>query len=199
MSESTPRADGRTARTDRTRESLVEAHLSLITQGDLKPTGERIAQRAGISLRTLWVSFKDLEALFDASGEAVLAQERNAFRVIDPDLALPSRIEAFCAQRAVLLELIAPHARAAKLREPFSQALRRNRSRHLQLVRDDISRTFVHELAMMTTPSRVATEDGLLTATTWAAWSFLRDDLDRPRAQARAVMKRCVTALLVQP
>lgn len=190
------RTDGRTARTDRTRESIVDAHLSLIRDGDLKPTGERIAERAGISLRTLWVSFKDLEALFEASGVAVLAQERAAHRPIELSMALPERIQAFCNQRAALLDLLAPQARAARIRAPFSQTLRRNLSRHVQLVRQDLAATFAAEFANMPAADRAETEDALLAATTWAAWSFLRDDLDQNNAHATAVMIRSVTALL---
>ena len=67
-----PRIDGRTARATRTRSAIVDAHLALISEGDLKPTGERIAERAGVSLRALWANFKDMEALFAASGERLL-------------------------------------------------------------------------------------------------------------------------------
>ncbi len=190
------RTDGRTARTDRTRESIVDAHLSLIRDGDLKPTGERIAERAGISLRTLWVSFKDLEALFEASGVAVLAQERAAHRPIDLSMSLNGRIEAFCTQRAALLNLLAPQARAARIRAPFSQTLRRNLSRHVQLVRQDLDVTFAAEFATMSLADRAEIQDALLAATTWAAWSFLRDDLGHSNARATAVMIRSVTALL---
>ena len=40
------RVDGRTARAQRTRAAIVEAHLDLIRAGDLRPTGERIAEAA---------------------------------------------------------------------------------------------------------------------------------------------------------
>ena len=33
-----PRIDGRTARATRTRTAIVDAHLALISEGDLKPT-----------------------------------------------------------------------------------------------------------------------------------------------------------------
>lgn len=63
------RMDGRTARAERTRNAIVDAHLALIDEGDLNPTGERIAERAGISPRTLWTNFKDMETLFAATGQ----------------------------------------------------------------------------------------------------------------------------------
>ncbi|WP_434612390.1 hypothetical protein [Arthrobacter sp. A5] len=42
---------------------------------------------------------------------------------MEPGLELPERIERYCQQRAVLLEWVAPLARAADLQRPFSRAL----------------------------------------------------------------------------
>ncbi len=55
--------DGRVARGERTREAIVAAHTALLREGVLKPTGQAIADRAGVSVRTLWANFKDFEAL----------------------------------------------------------------------------------------------------------------------------------------
>ena len=41
--------DGRTVRAERTRQALVDALLSLLDEGQLQPTAERIAVRAGVS------------------------------------------------------------------------------------------------------------------------------------------------------
>src|SRR5215470_2088915 len=116
------RVDGRTMRAQRTRAAIVDAHLGLLARGDLKPTGERIADAAGVSLRTLWTSFKDMETLFAAAGERLIERELAVYKPIDVGLALPVRVERFCAQRATMLEILAPAARAAVVREPFSAA-----------------------------------------------------------------------------
>ena len=55
------RPDGRTARGERTRKAIVEALLALLAEGDQRAAPERIVERAGVSLRTLWTNFKDLE------------------------------------------------------------------------------------------------------------------------------------------
>src|SRR5215469_8489681 len=113
------RVDGRTARAARTRNAIVEAHLALIGEGDLKPTGERIAERAGVSLRALWANFKDMEALFAASGRRLTERQDEEFQPVPVDGPLADRINGFCQQRARILEIIAPSARAAALKEPF--------------------------------------------------------------------------------
>lgn len=187
--------DGRTARAERTRAAIVQAHLELIAEGDLRPTGERIAERAGVSLRTLWTNFRDMEALFEASGERVLQQQDSAYRPISPDLPLAERIDAFCRQRARLLELIAPSARAAQMREPVSPQLRVNRRKHIQRVRAEVESLFSAELARAGA-GRDELVDALVAASTWSAWSMLRDGLGLSLERARAVMTRTVAALL---
>ncbi|MGC5330240.1 TetR/AcrR family transcriptional regulator [Micromonospora sp. DT62] len=189
------RVDGRTARAERTRAAIVEAHLALISEGDLRPTGERIAERAGISLRTLWTNFKDMETLFEASGAELLRQQDAAHRPISPALPLARRVDAYCRQRARLLQLIAPSARAAQMREPVSGQLRRNRLKHIARVRDEVEHLFAAELEQAG-PERDQLVHALVAASMWQAWSMLRDGLGLGVDQARAVMTRTVAALL---
>src|ERR1043165_6133853 len=59
--------DGRTARAQRTRAAVVDALLQLINEGDLRPTAPRIAERAKVSLRSVFQHFTDLEALYAAA------------------------------------------------------------------------------------------------------------------------------------
>ncbi|WP_433260744.1 TetR/AcrR family transcriptional regulator [Micromonospora vinacea] len=191
------RVDGRTARAERTRAAIVEAHLALISEGDLRPTGERIAERAGISLRTLWTNFKDMETLFEASGAEVLRQQDAAYRPISTGLPLTKRVDAYCRQRARLLQLIAPSARAAQMREPVSEQLHRNRLKHIERVRDEVEELFAVELAEAG-PGREQLLNALVAASTWQAWSMLRYGLGLGVDQARAVMSRTVGALLAE-
>jgi AcrR family transcriptional regulator len=187
--------DGRTRRAERTRESIVDALLALLEDGDLRPTGERIAERAGVSLRALWTNFKDMEGLFAAVGERLVHWQRATHRPIAPDLPLPRRLTRFCEQRARVLESLAPAARAARLREPFSAQLRRNRTALIALAREEIEELFGPELDAAG-PARDQLLTAVLAASTWSAWSMLRDEVGLPVTQARAVLLRTVTALL---
>src|SRR4051794_7539538 len=60
-------SDGRTARSQRTRDSVVEALLDLLNAGNPRPTAREIAEQAGVSLRSVYVHFDDLEDLFLAA------------------------------------------------------------------------------------------------------------------------------------
>jgi TetR/AcrR family transcriptional regulator of autoinduction and epiphytic fitness len=196
MTEASVRVDGRTARAERTRRAIVDAHLALLDEGDLKPTGERIAERAGVSLRALWTNFKDMERLFAATGELLMERQEAAFRPVPVDLPLDRRIEEFCRQRARLLELIAPAARAARLREPFSAQLRRNRAWYLARVRQEVEVLFAAELGPPG-PDRDQLLDALIVTCTASTWSLLRDDLHLSVDAATRIMTRTLRGLLI--
>ncbi|MEU5789818.1 TetR/AcrR family transcriptional regulator [Micromonospora purpureochromogenes] len=190
------RVDGRSARAERTRTAIVDAHLALIDEGDLRPTGERIAERAGVSLRTLWTNFKDMETLFAATGRRVSERQESMVRPISPELPLTRRIGEFSTQRARMLEVLAPSARASALREPFSPQLRRNREGNIARVRGEIETVFGPELAHAG-PGREQLLDALTVASTWSAWSMMRDAMGLDVEAARATLTRILGALLV--
>lgn len=189
------RVDGRAARSERTRRAIVEAHVALIDEGDLKPTGERIAERAGVSLRTLWINFKDMEGLFAATGRWVLDRQYAQFEPVPVDLPLPDRVAAFCAQRAAMLEAVAPAARAAALREPFSEQLRHYRALQIGKVRDEVERLFSAEISSAG-PAREQVLHALVANTTFSTWAMLREQFGLDVDAARDVMARTVSALL---
>jgi TetR/AcrR family transcriptional regulator, regulator of autoinduction and epiphytic fitness len=190
--------DGRTARAVRTRRAIVDALLELLAAGDVRPSGERIAERAGVSLRTLWANFADLETLYAAAGRRQLERQAEIARRINPRLPLAQRVSALCRQRARVLEFLAPVARAAVLREPFSPQLRANRARQYAIAREELAGLFAAELDAAGA-AREELLHALTAATTWPAWSALRDDLGLGVTAARQVVERTVQALLSSP
>ena len=112
--------DGRIARGERTREAIIDAHSALLLEGVLKPTGKLLAERAGISLRTLWSNYNDLEAVMRASVAHWLECDAALQVSIAADDPLDRRVDAYCRMRVARLEQIAPAARSAALGEPFS-------------------------------------------------------------------------------
>lgn len=187
-----PRVDGRTARSERTRKAIVDAHLRLIREGDLRPTADRIARQAGVSLRALWSHFADMEALFAASGKRVLDLRDAAHRPVPAHLPLEDRIQAYCKQRARLLEQIAPAAKAASLKEPFSEALQQYRRVHVARVREELTALFATEI-----DGDEAVLNALIAVSMWPAWATWREAMGLPVASARAALARAVAALLV--
>jgi AcrR family transcriptional regulator len=182
----------------RTREAIIEALLAFNSEGQLRASAERIVERAGVSLRTLWTNFKDLDGLYAAVDEVLVARQAAAHRRIPPDGPLADRIAAFCHQRASMLEIVAPSARASALRLPYSGTIRHNWDRHYARVWDEINSVFEPELAAAG-DEREDLARALEVNVTWPAWSIMRDELGLDVEAATATMTRTVTALLTTP
>ena len=190
--------DGRTARAMRTRRVVVDAFLALLEEGDPRPSGERIAERANVSLRALWANFTDMETLYAAAGQRQLERQWEMARRIEPALPLAERVGALCRQRAQVLEFLTPVARAAQLREPFSPQLQANRARQYEIAHAELTQLFAAELTEAG-PDATELRNALSAATTWPVWSMLRNDLGLSVSAARQVMARTINALLSQP
>jgi len=115
--------DGRTARSARTREAVVRAVLDLVRAGSSRPTAREIAEHAGISLRSVYVHFDDLEDLFLAAAREYVRQLSALLKPIDAILPLRARIAAWADQRASIWESTLPVRRAAELWAPASPSL----------------------------------------------------------------------------
>ena len=188
--------DGRVARGERTRDAIIEAHTGLLREGVLKPTGRVIADRAGVSVRTLWANFKDLEALLQATTAYWDAADQQLLVTVDPARPLAERVEAFCVQRGQRLEHLAPAARSAALGEPFSEALARSRQTHIDRLQSEIEALFAGELASAAAAGDETLKYALITATGWPTWQLLHDDLNLSSDEVVAVMRTTCHALL---
>jgi AcrR family transcriptional regulator len=188
-----PRLDGRNERSRRTREAVVDALLALHDEGDLTPTAQRVAAKAGVALRTVYGHFNDMETLYAEAGERELRRLYAVAEVVPPDLPIQERVDRFCRSRARVLEYLMPVMRATRLREPFSPQLARNRARYIASADAEVERVFARELDGPHGPKML---DALYLATGGPAWDALRSDRHLDPAAAEAVMRRTVRALL---
>lgn len=170
--------------------------LSLIAEGDLRPTAPRIAERAGVSLRSVFQHFSDLDALFAEASDREISRISGRVQTIDPSGALADRVDAFIRQRARVLEQVTPARRAALLQEPTSPALIEIRDRLLSLGRQEIERTFAPELDALRRDERAELLEALDAAAGWQTWEALRAHQGLTPEKARAVIARIVRALL---
>jgi len=191
-------SDGRAARSHRTLRAIIDAMRALHAEGDLRPTALRIAERAGVSLRTIWQQFPDREALLIEALRRDREILRSLVETIDPDQPLVTRIECFVGQRARILEEMTPTWRAARCQTPFSYQLRLNRGRKTAGGRVELELLFAAELSQLAAPQRQQLTDALHAITIWAFWESLRTDLNLSPLQARELLRSTFTALLAQ-
>jgi AcrR family transcriptional regulator len=189
-------SDGRAARAARTRDAIVDACIALVEEGDLRPTAPRVAERAGVSVRSVFQHFEDLHALHTAMIRRVV--ERLAVLVvpIDPKRPLEDRILAFAAHRSALLEAVTPFRRAAAVHGPFAPELAQAVALGAAFLRREVESTFAPELAPLPAPARRELLDALAAVSSWGMWDALRSEAEEPVDQARAVLVRSVRSLL---
>lgn len=189
-------ADRRLARSAATRTAVVDALLSLLGEGDLRPPAPRIAARAGVSLRSVFQHFADLEALFAAAADRQTARIRRLGRRLTADGPLDGRVAALVAQRARILEAIAPVRRAALLMEPFSADIASRLVQSRALGRAELVRVFAPELAAWRGAERADVLAALAAASSFSAWEALRAHERLSVDRAQRGMARTLRAVL---
>jgi AcrR family transcriptional regulator len=178
-------------RAQRARDAIADALLALLREGDLRATAPRIAARAGVSLRSVFHHFPDLEALHQAAGARQAAAIARLARPIDRAAPLAARLEAFVAQRARVYEFIAPVRRAALLHEPSSPAVANSLADVRGAKRAEALALFARELA-----GRRELAAAVAAVSSYSFWDALRHQQGLSVAAARRVLAATLATLL---
>jgi TetR/AcrR family transcriptional regulator, regulator of autoinduction and epiphytic fitness len=174
----------------------VDALLSLLDDGNLRPTARQVAQRAGVSLRSVYVHFDDLDDLFTAAAHQHFERVRDLIERIPDHGPLESRLDLFTRQRARIHEASAQVRRAAVLQEPFSHALAEVLSLARQLSRAEIELVFGNEIARREGADRTRLVVELDVLSSAATWETLRLQYDRSADEARELVAELLRACL---
>lgn len=188
--------DGRTARGWRTRRAIGAAYLELVEEGRVLPHVDEIARRAGVSRRTLYLHFADLDAVLTAAvGQRV---DECATFVPEPatDLVLGDRLAITVERLDACYARLAPIERsvvAAGLDVPSADA-----ARHLvrldDAVVEHVRRTYRGEIAAAPDPGDALVR--LETALSFSLWRHLRGTRRLDRGATRHYMAQMARAAL---
>jgi len=190
-----PAVDGRTARAQRTRDAIVAACVALVDPGDYRPTAPRIAEEAGVSVRSVFQHFDDLETLFALVAERALDRVAGLIKPIDAALPLDERISTFVAQRSQLLEGVTPIRRAAAVHAPFSPGIQTRVAAGHQFLRAEVESVFGREIESDRRDREVVLSM-LDVAASWTAWEQLRTLDGHDPDGAAAVVAALLRAVL---
>jgi AcrR family transcriptional regulator len=196
MNNAPARIDGRAERSRKTRDAVVTAFMSLIDSGNVRPTARQVSEAAGVSLRSVFQHFADLESLLAEAADRQVARLRHVFVRIPADLPFAERLERFTAARASVLEEITPVRRAALLQAPFSAEVSRRLKWVRDLSRDEAERLFAGELIALGSAERTLAAPALHAAAEWYNWETLRQHEGLSPDEAQQVMSRTIRALL---
>ncbi len=189
--------DGRTARALRTREAIVDACIGLVDEGVLKPTAPRIAERAGVSVRSVFQHFDDLESLFAMVAERAVGKIATLFEPIDPELPLADRVRRFASERRAVLEAMTPIRRAAAVHAPFSPEIRSRLQAGHDYLREELARVFGAELEAVPAAEREEVLDILDVMSSWSTWETLRTINGRSPEACEELLVRVLRTALV--
>jgi AcrR family transcriptional regulator len=188
--------DGRTARAARNRDAVVDAILELLREGHDQPTAEAIAARSGVSVRSVFRHFDDLESLYAAAVDRHSELIAPMFEPPPADGTVAARIEAMAARRARLFEAMGPIRRAGERLRGSSAVIDERLDFARRLLRSQVDVLFATELEQRSPADRRELGDALEAATSWSTWQLLRTEQRCSVARARAVVARTLTALL---
>jgi TetR/AcrR family transcriptional regulator of autoinduction and epiphytic fitness len=178
---------------------IVEALLSLFEEGELQPSAERLAERAGVSRRLIFHHFRDLEDLFETAADKQTERVLPTLRPLPDGGPLPRRIEALVARCCDFFERVAPVRRAALLVEPSSAVIAKRLQAVRRLHRFSVEKLFAPELEKAPPEDRAELSASLAAVSSFSFWEELRAHQGLTSEQIERALIRALTALLSAP
>jgi AcrR family transcriptional regulator len=193
MTRPVPAGDGRRLRRDKNREAVIDALLDLFRDGVYQPSSAQIAAKAGLSPRSLFRYFDDVQDLHQAAAARQVLLVRGLIRLgASPQDPTIDKIRAVVRARTRLFEQVAPAARALRMavqrRDELASELARNRG----YLRGQVSDLFAPELAGPAS----AVLPALQVLCSFESYDLLRHDQQLSRAGAEAALTAAMSALL---
>ena len=189
--------DGRRLRGERTRSSIVGALLALLDDGVLSPTAAQIAERAGVSVRSVFQHFSDLEALYEDLAAAQRERVAPLIAAVERPDGLDERIVALVRGRAELFETITPVRHAVAGRAVGSPALRGRLAELAATLRTQVHDQFAPELRALPAGRRAEVLSVLDLLCSFESWDRLRVVQGLERSAAERALRTALRTLLV--
>jgi AcrR family transcriptional regulator len=169
--------DGRSLRRERNRQDIVDALLGLIENGETEISAALIASKAGLSERSIFRYFDDVNDLYRSVCDLAFSKEIEFALIDDAGMgSLETKIENFVNQRVriyTMNEKVAPAARSFAFKNPI---IKNQLVFGRKLLRAQITKHFAEELSAFDKAEQqvaVATIDAL---TTFESYDMMRSD-----------------------
>jgi AcrR family transcriptional regulator len=185
------RVDGRRERGRSSHKRIVEAMMELIVGGDLAPSAARVAEEAGMGLRTVFRHFDDMDSLYAEITATITERVMPIAMEPYPDQGWRANIRDLVRRRIRVFETTLPFRLAANIKRYQSPFLMGQYGRTVMLER---------ELMLRLLPGHVLTDritvEALCAALSFQNWRTLRHDQGLSTEEAGSVMGQMVDALM---
>jgi TetR/AcrR family transcriptional regulator of autoinduction and epiphytic fitness len=189
--------DGRRLRRERNRDAVVEALLELFQHGELQPSANLIAERAGLSPRSLFRYFDDID---DLTRAAIQRQQRRVWPLaltdVRLDAPLDARVAALAQARVRLYDAIGNVGEVARLRAPFQPIVAQELTRGRSLLRRQLRELFTPELDALGTVHATGMLAALDVLCSYESYRLMRVDQSMTKAKVTATLVEAISRLL---
>lgn len=185
------RLDGRRMRAQNNRDRIVRAVVDLVGRNQLEPTAEAVALEAGVSLRTVFRHFEEMDNLYLEIAAAIFARAQPVIdKPFPAGLDWRETLLEILDRRVNVFEMIAPYKRALDIFRHRSQALAEAHDRVAELSRSVL-------LSRLPKDRHLNLEEVELLDLLFGmeSWYRLREVQGLPVSDARAVLVRALQAL----
>lgn len=188
-----PHTDGRRERSRASRRAIIHAMMDLIVEGDIDPSAARVAERAGVGLRSVFRHFDDKESLYREMDailtEAYAPKLREPYKSSDWREQLGELVE----RRAKFYEEIAPFRVSTSIQRFRSPTLMESYRRLLKAE---------HKALYAILPNRVRNDEqrtrAILLSTSFDSWRLFRQDEELSKRKTIEAIKQLLQDILDQ-
>jgi AcrR family transcriptional regulator len=195
--ENESQVDGRRARRERGRVAVSEAMIDLVFDGNIPPTADQIAERAGVSIASLFRYFETLDELRRETVDIYFDRYAHLFEITDVgEGTLDERVQNFVAARATLYETTEPMCRLVRMRANEVAEV----SELVHLVHATRADQIRHHFDLELTPLSPAVRDDVTATisalTSFESWDLMCNHLGRTHQQVRRAWARTLLQIL---
>lgn len=171
--------------------------IALIQEGNLQPSAIEIADRAGVSHRSIFRYFDDLDDLMRTSIDRAFVEAASAGRIENLGTGtLDERIAAFTNARLKLYRHVDGAMQVSRMKAPSIPAIDATIGEIAKASRKQISRQFASEVATRSPQDAELLIDAILVASSYDAFTIHLRLLDSSPERTRAAMTYSLSALL---
>ena len=177
----------------------MDAFLDLVGEGDPHPSVAHVADRSGVSHRSVFRYFADRDEM--ARTSIVRGQERLGplLRVrIDPDRPLGDRVGALISHRLELYEAVGSIARLSRSLAPRQPIIQAQLAATRAQSRAGLTRVFAAELAGMSSSQAADALAAIDVLLSFESVELLRNDQALSPPRVASVLRGTVLALLAK-
>lgn len=185
--------DGRRARRDRNHELVLDAVRTLFTEEMLFPSMEAVAQRSGVSVRSLYRYFDDVESLVSAAVQR--SMQLGSERAHIPSFGrgpFDERVSRFIETRVALYEFQSAGFRASRFHAPNVPQLREALDATRRFLRDQVEGQFATELRALNRRERFLALSSCDAISQFDSIDYLRRDRQATVSECKEILARTI-------